>query len=107
MEIHFTFCYYYYQRLLLLTVAVVAAVNADVSHLFHDSSQEGYFYPKPDKKLCPDGTVRVNCDERPEPPPPQVCPPGSPGEFLPLISLFILLNSEHTIGEFQTDESVI
>lgn len=60
------------QRLFLLTFAVVSAVSADVSHLFHDASVDGYHYEPPHIKLCPDGTAREVCDE---------CPPGTIGVY--------------------------
>lgn len=52
---------------------MLAVASADVSHYIDGTN--GYEYPKPPTKLCPDGSVRAICDE------PQVCPPGSPGVY--------------------------
>lgn len=53
---------------------MLAVVSADVSHL--NGGKDGYEYPKPVTKLCPDGTVRDVCDE-----PKPVCPPGTTGVY--------------------------
>lgn len=71
-RIDFGFFPLLFQKLLALC-AVLAVASADVSH-FYDNSN-GYEYPKPPTKLCPDGSVRAICDE------PQVCPPGSVGVY--------------------------
>lgn len=57
------------QKFLVFILGVIAFVNAE-AEVFN-----GYDYPKPATKLCPDGSVREFCEA------PKVCAAGYLGEY--------------------------